>query len=417
MPRAAKWRRDGTSETPKAIDLRFGKLRLQVSSGVYTKAAYDLRKNAVRESWALGGIWRDAVMALIAKRFSLAAFYEARQQGEPAIKKLMATSGSEPLKDVIRDYVKQSKSKDIHHTRQKLERYAASLGKSPSIADVTTASVETFLAGLTDLRTHAKPRKKADKRWTPRTEPVPAKGSTVNRYRAAISGLSTWAIKKGRMTDHPIAGRKVEKYAEPHHRLPELTADEYRTYMATANAKMADVAVVLLLLIHTGCDVGELLPDPRWEKKPDEAPVLAARDVDLERKRIRYDRPKVIRYGSLPRYVPMPAVVVDAMKAHLKEYRLAGEQPVFAMFKRSDAEWLHRQAADSIHRPTLTIKDLRHVAAIAWVKAGVHIRLVMKWLGHRSLSQTMRYTDYEPDDAVATEMAERASLTLSKATP
>lgn len=405
MPRAAKWGRNGTSETPKPIDLRFGKVRLQISSGVYTKDAWTLRRNAIRESWALGGLWRDAVMALIAKRFTLAAFYEARQQGEPAVRTLMATSGSEPLKDLIRDYVKQSKSKDIRHTTQKLQRYSAALGKAPSVADVTTASVEVFLAALTDIRTHPRTRKRPYKGWVPST-PVPAKGSTINRYRAAIGGLCTWAVKKGRMTEHPIAGKKVEKYVEPHHRLPEMSADEYRDYMATARAKRPDVAVVLLLLIHTGCDIGELVADT--------PPVLAVRDVDFERGRIRYDRPKTIRYGSLPRYVPMPAVVVTEMKAHVAEYGVRGEQPAFGMFKRSDVEWLHRQAAQSIQRPKLTIKDLRHVAAISWVKAGTHIRLVMKWLGHRSLSQTMRYTDYEPDDAAASEMAERAASTLTK---
>jgi integrase len=54
------------------------------------------------------------------------------------------------------------------------------------------------------------------------------------------------------------------------------------------------------------------------------------------------------------------------------------------------------------------------VAAIAWVKAGVHIRLVSRWLGHRSLAMTMRYTDYEPDGEAAVEMAERAAQTLNR---
>ena len=72
------------------------------------------------------------------------------------------------------------------------------------------------------------------------------------------------------------------------------------------------------------------------------------------------------------------------------------------------------RAAKAIARPELTIKDLRHIAAIAWVKAGVHIRLVQRWLGHTTLTETMKYTDYEPDAGMAVEMAERAAATLNQ---
>jgi integrase len=84
------------------------------------------------------------------------------------------------------------------------------------------------------------------------------------------------------------------------------------------------------------------------------------------------------------------------------------------MFRRRDVETLHARAARSIERPELTLKDLRHVSAIAWVKGGVHIRLVQRWLGHTSLSQTMKYTDYEPNAETESELAERAAATLAR---
>jgi integrase len=40
--------------------------------------------------------------------------------------------------------------------------------------------------------------------------------------------------------------------------------------------------------------------------------------------------------------------------------------------------------------------------------------LVMRWLGHRSLAMTMKYTDYEPGAEMAVEMAERAARTLNE---
>lgn len=392
MPRRASWRRDGTSATPKAIDLRLSGLnakgRLQVSSGVLHRTAYEMRRNAIKEAWALGGIHRAAIVALDQGRFDVEAFWDARSRGAEGLAYLLATAGSEPLKDLIRDYLKQTKATDAKKMKQRLQRFARSLGKAPSVADVTSADVEAFLDSLTDER-------------TAKTTKTPAKGSTVNRYRAVIGGLCTWAVKVGRMQQHPIAGKKVEKRAEPHHRLPEMSADEYRDYMTAAREARPDLAVILLLLIHTAPDVGEAFE-------------LSARDADFEVRRLRYERPKTRRFGPAPRFVPMPSVLMVELRAHVAEYQLRGSQPLFGMVKRSNVEWLHDRAAQAIQRPELTLKDLRHVAAIAWVKAGVHIRLVQRWLGHRSLAMTMKYTDYEPGAEMAIEMAERAAQTLNQ---
>lgn len=389
MPRRAQWRRDGTSASPKAIDLRLKGLgRLQVTSGVLHKNAYSARVNAIRESWNLGGLWADAVRALAAGRFDVSAFYYARAQGEAGIRHLMETAGSELLAVVVKDYLKQTKATDVRKMRQRLQRFARSLGKAPTVADVTTAAIDAFLNGLTDQR-------------TAKTTKTKAAGSTANRYRAVIGGLCTWAVAKGRMPVHPIAGKKVEKRPEPHHRLPELSADEYRDYMAFVRRARPDLAVLLLLLIHTAPDVGEVFE-------------VMAKDADIETARMRYERSKTQRYGPLPRFVPMPAVVLSEVRAHVAEHGLRGSEKLFGMVKRSDVEWLHDRAVVGIARPELTLKDLRHVAAIAWVKAGVHIRLVQRWLGHRSLAMTMKYTDYEPGAEMAVEMAERAAATLAQ---
>lgn len=393
MPRRAKWRRDQTSDSPKGIDLRLPGLkpsdRFQVSSGVVHKSAYELRRNAIREAWALGGIWADAVRALSAKRIDLDAFMQAREGGKDAIQALLVSAGSEPLSLVIRDYLKQSRAKDKAKMKQRLARFAGSLGKGATVADVTTANIDAFLSSLIDQR-------------TAKTTKAPAQGSTVNRYRAVIGGLCTWAVKVGRMETHPIAGKKVEKRPEPHHRLPELSADEYRDYVARVRAERPDLAIALLLLIHTAPDVGEL-----FER--------TAADVDLDARKIRYARSKTERFSSSrPRFVPMPEIVVGELRSHLAEHGLRGSQKLFSMFKRSDVESTHERAVRAIQRPELTLKDLRHVAAIAWVKAGVHIRLVQRYLGHASLSQTMKYTDYEPDAETAAEMAERAAETLNR---
>lgn len=388
MPPRAKWKRDGTSDSPKPIDIRLEGLptrdhRLQVTSGVLTKSAYDNRRRAILEAWEMGGMWRDSVVALARKRFTLGAWYDAKQKGTMAV--LLAESGAEPLRALVDDFLAQTTARDKAKMRQRLARFVDSLGVNPKVTDLTTANVQAFLSGLTSQRTKSKK--------------VAAQGSTKNRYRAVIQGLCTWAVRVNRLAVHPIAGKKVPKASEPHHRLPELSADEYRDYMSQARSLRPDLAILPLLLLHTAPDVGEL-----W--------VVQALDVDLERGRIRYARKKVT--SSLPRWVPLPSFVVAEVRSHIAEYDLSGEQTLFSMVKRGDLEWLHKQCKTAIKRPALTLKDMRHVAAIAWVRAGVHIRLVQRWLGHKNLSQTMKYTDYEPGQDEYNALAERAAQTLNR---
>lgn len=182
MPRRMKWKRDGTSEAPKDIDLRLSGLgRLVVSSGVIHKSAYELRVNAIREAWTLGGVHGQAVRGLALKRFDVSAFMAARQAGTDGIEALLKASGAEPLAAVMRDYLKQSRASDKAKMRQRLMRFAKWLGKAPTVADVTTANVEAFLSSLIDQR-------------TAKTTKAPAAGSTVNRYRAASAKITEGAV-------------------------------------------------------------------------------------------------------------------------------------------------------------------------------------------------------------------------------
>lgn len=396
MPPRMKWRRDNTSATPKPIDIRLDGLapdgRLQCSSETTIRDAYERRVNAIREAWGKGGVWAESVRALAAKRYGVTRWMAARDAGVVAVEDLMRSSGAEPLADAIRDYLKASRASDKTKMRQRLDRLALYLGgRKATVADLTSSKVDAFLGQLIDQR-------------TAKTTKTPAEGSTVNRYRAVISGLCTWLVRQGRLLIHPIAGKKVEKRAEPHHRLPEMSADEYGRYTSYVLGARPDLYVIPLLLIHTAADVGEVFG-------------LTVRDLDLDGSRVHYHRLKTLRAqrgGSRPRFVPMPAIVLNEVRAHIAEHDVQGSTLAFGMFARRDVEWLHERAAKHIGRPELTLKDLRHVAAIAWVRAGVHIRIVQRWMGHASLSQTMKYCDYEPDAGIAAESAERAADTLNR---
>lgn len=391
MPRRMKWNRDGSWPTDRLMDFHLDGLgRFQAQSGVKFRTLYDARKSAILEDWQKGGVWREAVKAIHAKHVTVAEWYPERSKGVEHLAVWLKRKDSAPLRPLIADYLHASRATDKRKMKQRLERLAVFIGKDATVADLTPGSIDHFLSSLIDQRT-SKTTKKA------------AKGSTVNRYRAVIGGMCTWAVKHGRLDVHPIAGKKVEKRDEPHYRLPEMTPTEYAGYMAQVRSQRDDLSGLFLLLLHTAPDIGELF-------------LLKARDVDLDAAQVIYQRTKTRHHANAakPRKVPLPALVVTELRGHFAEHQVQGSELVFGMVVRSDAESMHQRAAKAISRPELTIKDLRHIAAIAWVKAGTHIRLVQKWLGHTSLNMTMRYTDYEPDEGMAQQMAERAADTLNQ---
>lgn len=392
MPKAMKWGRGGVSAKPKPIDVYLdGGPRLQVSSGVLRKDAYDARRLAIKEDWSRGGVWREAVLALHAKRFTVAEWYAVRSAGVEALGSFLAAKGAEPLREAIRDYLRSVRAADKPKMRQRLDRLAGNLGKQATVADLVPAKIDRFLSELTDERT------------ANRKVPVPAAGSTVNRYRAVISGLCTWLVNQSRLSAHPIRGKQVAKREEPPHRIPELSPAEYQGYTELYRTQRPDLLVLALLLLHTAADVGELFR-------------LMVRDVDLEAKRVRLQRSKTRRHktANKPRLVPLPSALVAELRGHIAEHGIAGSDLLFEMIPRRELENMHQRAVNAISRPELTLKDLRHIAAIAWVKAGIHIRTVSRYMGHGSLQMTMRYTEFEPDEGTAAEQAERAMETLNK---
>lgn len=47
----------------------------------------------------------------------------------------------------------------------------------------------------------------------------------------------------------------------------------------------------------------------------------------------------------------------------------------------------------------LRLKDLRHFAAQSWAAAGARLENIQEWLGHSSITQTMIYSRFLPEDS------------------
>jgi integrase len=155
-------------------------------------------------------------------------------------------------------------------------------------------------------------------------------------------------------------------------------------------------ALVIRLLANSGL---------RWS----ELAGLRTTSLDLLRKQL-HVRQVTTRHGDKEypksaagrRTVPLPGYLVDELAAHLVGVERGRRVFVGARgAPLSNVNFRHRvwipavEAAGIEPRPTL--HDLRHTAASWLVQSGVPLYDVMRFLGHESITTTMRYAHLEPD--------------------
>ena len=157
--------------------------------------------------------------------------------------------------------------------------------------------------------------------------------------------------------------------------------------------------VLYLVAATTGLRQGELLA-LRWG------------DIDWNARRIRVRRshvrghwgiPKSSRRGS--RSVPMAervAHALDALRDHSSDH--TGQDLVFAHPHSGDvldhSALVHRykKALKRAGLRSIRFHDLRHTFGTRCAAAGVPMRTLQEWMGHRDIKTTLIYADYAPSD-------------------
>lgn len=339
--------------------------------------------------------------------FTTAELHLAYLGGPEALEKLRRRAMTPALSPLVNQYLEASRSRDKGKLTMQLSRFVDFLGSggkseglvvsttdhvasksawrtNASISDITTTSCEAFLGGLSSNRGTSK---RANS------------GATRNRYRAAISGFATYLVSRGVLSDHPIAFKRVRKFAEADPRLPSLTSEERDQYLISAAERRPDLVVLLYLLLHTGADVSEVLTRRVSHIASDSTGRLT----------IRYKRTKT---RTAERTVPVPEPARQALIDHITEHQLTGDASIFGMVKRAELESLHRHASKSIGRSSIRLKDLRHFAAQSWRSVGIGIQTIKEWLGHATIAQTTVYMAYDGpshDDVLAAERAAKSN--------
>jgi integrase/recombinase XerD len=127
---------------------------------------------------------------------------------------------------------------------------------------------------------------------------------------------------------------------------------------------------------------------------------LQVRDIDGDRKQIHVRESK----GLKDRYVPLPQRILELLRSYwvthrhpvwlFPERRRAGipEKPQNPMSERGVSRAFQLALEASPVRKPATVHSLRHAYATHLLEAGVNLRRIQIYLGHRSLSTTALYT-------------------------
>ena len=131
-----------------------------------------------------------------------------------------------------------------------------------------------------------------------------------------------------------------------------------------------------------------------------EALNLQVSDIDSERMRIHVHRGK----GAKDRYVPLPEATLHSLRDYWKLHRnptwifprlgrscKEGPTAKIPMNKASVQGALRRVLKQLKIKKRVSVHTLRHSYATHLLEAGVNIRRIQQYLGHRSLNTTMVY--------------------------
>ena len=200
--------------------------------------------------------------------------------------------------------------------------------------------------------------------------------ATINRKMAALSKLLRKAHKMGDIHSLPEFRRQKERAG----RIRFLEKDEEARLFAAIRSRSEDAYRLSVFLVDTGCRLGEAL-GLIWN--------------DIQEHRVSF----WITKSGRSRTIPMTARVKEVIKLPVTE----GRRPKgpFTTFSQAQfrAIWNEAKAEVGLAADDQVVPHiLRHTCASRLVQGGIDIRRVQMWLGHQTLSMTMRYAHLATND-------------------
>ena len=237
-----------------------------------------------------------------------------------------------------------------------------------------------------------------------------AKGTkTIVNALTLLSQIFAFAERKGWATANPCA--KVDRpQLEDNADIRYLELEEIEALLRAVppdDPLGATDRALYLTAAMTGFRQGELL-GLRW------------RDVDWAAGRIRERQNYVRGHWGTPksrrgsRAVPMVDRVAGELERHFQRSAYQGDDDLVFCNPHTgrvlDHSALSRRFKKALRAAALRevrFNDLRHTFGTRMAAAGVPMRTLQEWMGHRDFKTTLIYADYAPSEHEA-EMAERA---------
>jgi integrase len=320
---------------------------------------------AEKRAGTLTGFWYGEHVSSTHERFRRRFETKREAQGYEAYVK---TVGAEPvnLKDaklagptfaavaqMCRDANEQWKRGRDPGGQKRLDWVIGFLGATP-IENVDTNALDRLVANLA-----ARPAQVGDGKLS--------KG-TINRYLSAASAVLKFARERALIKVQPVVpwqkegGKRIEFFSE---------AQEDAVVRWLTGQGHLPSALTVGVLCASGLRWGEF---------------ISLEPHQCQGEWIKLDRTKT----DTPRDVP----IADALAGELRSMILANKRPDYRTFRTQ----LKAAAKACGYSPKLGIHNCRHTTATRLIKLGVALPIVQKFLGHKSITTTMRYVHVESDD-------------------
>jgi integrase len=227
-----------------------------------------------------------------------------------------------------------------------------------AVSDVTTAMLDTLVRDL-------------ERRPVRGGEGRKMSAGTVNRYLSAASAVLRFALERRLIAHMPTVPWKEETG----HRLHWLDAGQEEAVVAYMKEQgwLAESLAVRVL-----CASGM-----RWSEFATLEPFQAQGEW------IKLDKTKT----NTPRDIPIDEQLCGELRAMLR----AGTSPLYSTMRKRLKLALNSCGYD----PRVGIHNLRHSTATRLTKLDVPTSIVQKFLGHKSITTTLKYVHVEADDLLA----------------
>lgn len=274
------------------------------------------------------------------------------------------------LSPLVTQWAKRANPKYVRQVRRLIPDGA----RFPA-TDFTLARLSRFFDGLTSAK----------------SKDAPLSGSTLNRYRVALSQFAKWLVQRGILSANPL--RDMAGFGEEE---PRMVWYDRATAEAIIDRLSGQSRVLEALMYGTGLE---------W----DACQKLYRADIDLKTTKIQARGGKT-RYRTREVRVTVPwawAIV----RAHIRS--LAPDTKVFTLSYR-DARKAHSAAVAAQRATSSTLHDWRHTYAVNALKEGMKPSVVKRQLGHSKRS-TLLETVYGVHDV--TDADYETSVTTPVTTP